>query len=81
MPTPNEMRGAIDFDECPTRGIRCMCGICATCGFHKHMAVHGPIFGEPPGSEPYDHEFLPASRAVTPEEARFIQAQWGKHHA
>lgn len=54
------IKGAVDFNECPwyTRRI-CRCGLCAKCGFSKHTAIHGPIYGQPPGSEPYDHEFTP----------------------
>ena len=58
-------RGAVDLDECRTRwpGSRtCHCEQCARCGWGKHMAVHGPAYGEPPGSAPYDHEFVPSGR-------------------
>lgn len=50
------MIGAVDFSECPTK--KCRCGICRVCGFQKHMAVHGPYFDAPPGSKPYDHQFV-----------------------
>jgi hypothetical protein len=55
------MTGAVDLSECPRRvwwQITCRClPKCRICGFGKHMAVHGPAFGQPPGSKPYDHEF------------------------
>lgn len=59
----NEQRGAVDFSQCPgidgrTRWGRCPCGKCASCGHPKHSAVHGPFFGQPPGSEPWDHEYV-----------------------
>jgi hypothetical protein len=57
-----EKRGAVDADECPKRycGWRyCRCGACAVCGFHKHMAIHGPLLGQPAGSKPWGHEFTP----------------------
>ena len=52
-------RGAVDFDECPARPGRCRCGRCAVCGYHKHMAVHGPALGAPPGSAAWDHDYVP----------------------
>lgn len=58
-----EKHGAVDLDECPRkRGNRCKCGTCAVCGFQKHMAVHGPVYGAGPGSKPWDHEFADAIR-------------------
>jgi hypothetical protein len=57
--------GAIDFNECPEGGItgwkKCQCGTCAVCGWPKHCALHGPLYGQPPGSKPYDHEFIPTT--------------------
>lgn len=61
------MSGAIDFSECPQANERtylgnkanCRCEKCAACGWNKHMAVHGPVYGQPAGSKPYDHEFVP----------------------
>lgn len=57
--------GALDVLECPKwrrncwgRG-RCACGRCRLCGHQKHAAIHGPLFGCPPGSPPYGHEFQP----------------------
>ena len=53
-------KGAVDLSECPTgAGNRCRCDRCRVCGYRKHMAVHGPMYGEPPGSKPWDHEFVP----------------------
>lgn len=59
----NEQRGAVDFNECPEIGSKmrwgsCRCGPCAVCGHQKHTAVHGPMFGEPAGSKPWDHEYV-----------------------
>jgi hypothetical protein len=51
------MTGAVDFDACPSR--RCYCGKCKVCGFPMHSAVHGPVLGQPPGSKPFGHEFMP----------------------
>ena len=54
-------KGAVDLSECPTgAGNKCRCRPrCRMCGFRKHMAVHGPVLGQPPGSKPWDHEFVP----------------------
>lgn len=51
--------GAVDYAECPQGGHGCRCGRCSVCGHPKHMAVHGPCWGEEPGSRPYDHEYVP----------------------
>ena len=62
---------AVNLDECPylnrkltyrktkvmNRGT-CRCGACKICGFPKHSAVHGPVYGQPPGTKPWDHEFV-----------------------
>jgi hypothetical protein len=54
------MSGAVDFNECPSRYSRlCRCGPCAICGYQKHMGIHGPLFGQPAGSLPYGHEYVP----------------------
>jgi len=56
------MSGAVDLTECPKfKGYSrsCNCGKCAVCGYSKHMAVHGPSYGQPPGSKPWHHEFVP----------------------
>lgn len=54
------MTGAVDFDQCTRRYRRgCYCGRCAVCGFPMHSAVHGPVLGQPPGSKPFGHEFVP----------------------
>jgi len=63
---PPASPGAVDVDACPRAGHRrgagipCRCGLCLVCGFPKHSAVHGPAWGEPPGSRPWGHEFRPA---------------------
>lgn len=60
------MSGAIDYKECPNyrpanlRTNKCKCEVCSVCGFHKHDAIHGPLYGAPPGSKPWGHEHLPA---------------------
>jgi hypothetical protein len=52
--------GAVDLCDCPYRPRACKCEPkCKVCGFGKHMAIHGPVFGRSPGSKPYDHEFDP----------------------
>lgn len=48
----------VDPHACPTRWGRCYCGLCAVCGFAKHMAIHGGVLGDAPGGRPYGHEFL-----------------------
>lgn len=57
------MTGAVDFSECPGRMFgsnRCKCKpACRVCGWRKHMAIHGPLYGQPPGSKPYGHQFEP----------------------
>jgi hypothetical protein len=52
------MSGAVDFYECLDPHPHCRCGKCRVCGFQQHMAAHGPAYGQPPGSKPYDHEFV-----------------------
>lgn len=55
-------RGALDLAACPTRWRgkgRCRCEPCAACGYPKHHYVHGPDFGQPPGSEPWNHQYVP----------------------
>lgn len=58
--------GAVDLYECPriTRSGRrtqnCFCEpACAVCRYGKHCALHGPEYGEPPGSRPWHHEYVP----------------------
>lgn len=56
------MTGAADLKACPTKGQRgwCACGEpCVVCGYREHFAIHGPKYGQPPGSEPWGHEFKP----------------------
>jgi len=58
-PTKRKSQGAVDLDACPRDGKwhGCGCGVCRICGFTKHKAIHGPIYGQPPGSAPWGHEF------------------------
>lgn len=58
------MSGAVDLNECPHKVGHCKCGECAICNYQKHSSLHGPFFGEPPGSEPYDHEFVPIENQI-----------------
>lgn len=51
--------GAVDLKSCPSYPPKCKCGACTICGFKKHMAIHGPSYGQPPGSRPYGHEYSP----------------------
>lgn len=53
--------GAVDLSACPSRWGSCRCAKCAVCGFRKHKAIHGPFHGQPAGSKPYGHEFIPAN--------------------
>ena len=63
--TPKPQLGAIDISYCPTkRETPCRCGPCEACGFGPHMAIHGPVFGQPPGSRPWGHMY----QAREPEE-------------
>lgn len=54
------MAGAVDLNDClyTKFGRKCKCGYCVICGYAKHTAIHGPLFGQPPGSRPYGHEFV-----------------------
>lgn len=63
------MGGAIDWNECPYLIMmrRCRCGYCAVCNHPKHTAIHGPVYGEPPGSKPYGHEFISRSKKLSDE--------------
>jgi hypothetical protein len=57
---PPEPDGAVDYAECHpcrTRWPACVCGRCRRCGYQKHTAIHGPMFGKLPGSEPFGHRF------------------------
>lgn len=64
------MSGAVDLNECPNRVGHCKCGMCAVCPYPKHMAIHGPLYGQPPGSRPYGHEFVPilSSEGITEDD-------------
>ena len=57
------MSGAVDLDDCPSHysgSGKCRCEPrCKICGEQKHMAIHGPLMGEPPGSKPWGHEYEP----------------------
>ena len=62
------MAGAIDLDACTTRQgpwgpslCRCL-PKCAVCRWGPHSGVHGPLYGQPPGSRPAGHEY----QAVAP---------------
>jgi hypothetical protein len=65
-PDPNHdpavTTGAVDFRECDRAVGRCRCGRCAVCGNQKHTAIHGPLCGQPPGSKPWGHRFVPATK-------------------
>lgn len=63
------MSGAVDLKDCPNRPRRCRCGKCK-CGHQKHTAIHGPIYGQPPGSEPYGHEYRPVAPAPVVKEEK-----------
>jgi hypothetical protein len=54
------MAGAVDLSECHRIGRygKCRCDYCAVCEFPKHMAIHAPLYGQPPGSRPWGHEFV-----------------------
>lgn len=54
---PHAATGAVDFEECPRRV--CKCEPCAVCGHAKHVSLHGPFFGEKPGSRPWGHRYVP----------------------
>lgn len=69
QPESMMMSGAVDCYACPSR----MCGTprdvlslckceprCAVCDWGKHDGPHGPRPDGEPGSEPLDHEFVPA---------------------
>jgi len=55
------MSGATDTDACTNkRYYNCQCyPKCVICGNGEHSAIHGPFYGQPPGSKPYEHEFQP----------------------
>ena len=62
------MNGAIDLDACTTRrrygrqGTSGLCRCepkCSVCGYGPHVAVHGPLYGQLPGSRPAGHEYQP----------------------
>jgi hypothetical protein len=56
---PPDRDGAVDLDECHTRYWQniCHCDYCVVCGHAKHTAIHGPMYGQPPGSAPWGHRF------------------------
>lgn len=63
------MSGAVDLEACPDRNFNgraaCRCKPkCRVCGFGMHMAIHGPLLGEEPGSKPWGHEFKPRPACV-----------------
>jgi hypothetical protein len=54
------MSRAVDLTECPNYPRACRCKpFCEVCGNRKHVSLHGPIYGEPAGTKPYDHEYTP----------------------
>lgn len=73
------MRGAIDTDRCPTRfkgrnKTDCKCKpVCIVCGFGPHAAVHGPLYGQPPGTKPWKHEYQPPKDQ--PEAEKYFQGE------
>ena len=66
MTSPSSSPGAVDLSECPRRSSRrtCTCEPCK-CGYGKHTAVHGPKLDQPPGSEPWGHEYQPGKAAAS----------------
>lgn len=64
-PDEREEVGAIDVFGCTTRtwgrsGGDCRCTPrCAVCGYGRHMGAHGPLIGQPIGSRPAGHQFVP----------------------
>lgn len=52
---------ATDLEACPTLSYwgNCRCRRCAVCGYQEHMAIHGPLFGATPDTEPWGHVFIP----------------------
>ena len=66
------MSGAIDLDACTTRRRPALCWClpkCTVCGYGPHVSVHGPLYGQPPGSRPCGHEYQPPEGL--PEQQRF----------
>ena len=64
--------GAIDVQECPTRSDRpyrgCSCTpTCAICGDGPHWASHGPYYGQPIGTTPFGHAYVPDSPTAAPK--------------
>lgn len=57
-----ESPGSVSLDEC-WFGV-CRCGYCAVCGYPKHCALHGPVFGDQPGGKPYDHAYVECPYAI-----------------
>lgn len=57
---------SIDIMNCPTRrnnGHLCHCTPkCRRCHRGPHVSLHGPLFGSPVGSPPYDHEYRPEQK-------------------
>ena len=54
------MAGAIDLDTCTTRQGPSLCRClprCTVCGYGPHVSVHGPLYGQLPGSRPCGHEY------------------------
>jgi hypothetical protein len=53
--------GAVDLGACRRKGGHtCNCTpACSVCGYGEHVVLHGPVYGEAPGSRPFHHEFVP----------------------
>lgn len=53
---------SIDIEGCATwwlpEGCHCL-ERCGRCGNNIHSPFHGPVFGQPVGSRPYGHEYMP----------------------
>lgn len=71
------MSGAVDLNECPYEDdkwdIPCKCGICTVCGYPKHCSAHGPFRGQPPGSQPYDHEYQAMRRKISKIDSLLVE--------
>jgi hypothetical protein len=59
----DDSSGAVALDSCWLRW--CQHGKCARCNYPMHSAIHGPLWGQPAGSKPYGHRFVPRA-AETP---------------
>lgn len=82
------VHGAVDTSACKrlTRtgrlpgigGGLCYCQpACAVCGQGIHAVVHGPEYGEGPGSRPWHHEYVKG--AGTPDYSDANAWDWREH--